>query len=155
MWRSCKIKFIMYLKTLSIYKLANCLTSKYYRRSSKLIFDSIKGNAQILSGISQIKYIVQAICVKLVLSDPLVQSRANQINENSYVCTLRIYPSTMFSEIKKASCEFWNKIEQKYVLTDEFYNNLSSYNDTVMNFFKIYSPLNPRSEAIVYLITAN
>lgn len=44
----------------------------------------------------------------------------------------------MFAEIKKASCEFWNKIDQKYILTDEYYNNLSSYNDTVMNFFKSY-----------------
>lgn len=49
----------------------------------------------------------------------------------------------MFSEIKKAACEFWGKIEQKYVLTDEYFNNLVSFNDSVMNFFKSYSCLNP------------
>ena len=61
----------------------------------------------------------------------------------------------MFSEIKKAACEYWDKIEQKYVLTDEFYNNLSSYNESIMNFFKNYSPLNPQNEAIVYLVATN
>lgn len=61
----------------------------------------------------------------------------------------------MFWEIKKAACEFWNKIEQKYVLTDEFFNNLAAYNDTIMNFFKAYQTLNPKQEAVVYLISAN
>ena len=75
--------------------------------------------------------------------------------DNCYVCTFRIYPSTQFSEIKKAACEFWGKIEQKYVLTDEYFNNLVSYNDSVMNFFKSYSCLNPTQEAVVYLVKAN
>lgn len=61
----------------------------------------------------------------------------------------------MFYEIKKAACEFWNKIEQKYILTDEYFNNLSSFNDTVMNFFKHYQTYNSKNEAIVYLVGAN
>ena len=61
----------------------------------------------------------------------------------------------MFSEIKKAACEFWTKIDQKYILTDEYFNNMSSHNDTVMNFFKTYTPLNPLQEAVVYLVIAN
>ena len=61
----------------------------------------------------------------------------------------------MFNEIKKAACEFWNKIEQKYSLTDEYFNNLVSYNDTVMNFFKTYAALNPNQDAVVYLVKAN
>jgi hypothetical protein len=57
---------------------------------------------------------VSAISVKLILSDPFVYGKNSEIKgiaENSYVCTFRIYPNTMFSEIKKAACEFWNKIE--------------------------------------------
>jgi hypothetical protein len=61
----------------------------------------------------------------------------------------------MFTEIKKAACEFWNKIDQKYILTDEFFNNLASYNDTVMSFFKSYNPINQNNEAIVYLVSSN
>jgi len=72
------------------------------------------------------------------------------------VCTFRIYPQTRFGEIKKAACEFWNnKIEQGYILTDEYFNNLSSYTDTVMAFFKTYQPLNSQNDAVVYLISAN
>ena len=61
----------------------------------------------------------------------------------------------MFAEIKKAACEFWGKIEQKFILTDEYFNNLVSYNDTVMNFYKTYNCLNSSQEAVVYLVMAN
>ena len=57
---------------------------------------------------------MQAICVKLVLTDPFLVSKGKGdtgVGENCYVCTLRIYPNTMFSEIKKAACEFWGKID--------------------------------------------
>jgi RNAse (barnase) inhibitor barstar len=64
-------------------------------------------------------------------------------SENCYMCTFRIYPTTDFDEIKQAACEFWGKIEQKYVLTDEYFNSLVAYKDTVMNFFRNYAPLNP------------
>jgi len=40
-------------------------------------------------------------------------------------------------------------------LTDEYYNNLVTYNDTVMNFFKHYNSLNPSQDAVVYLVKAN
>ena len=99
--------------------------------------------------------------MKLILSDSVIQVKKNgnvQVIydiENCYICTFRIYPSTFFSEIKRAACEFWGKIEQKYVLTDEYFNNLVSYNDTIMNFFKNYNCINAELEAVVYLIKAN
>lgn len=111
----------------------------------------------MLSRISQIRYVVQAICVRLAISDPFIAaSTSNQ--GHYYMCTFKVYPTTKFSEIKKAACEFWNKIEQKYILTDEYYNNLASYatggasDCTVMNFFKNYTPLNTNNEAMVYLV---
>lgn len=61
----------------------------------------------------------------------------------------------MFFEIKKAACEFWGKIDQKYILTDEYFNNLASFNDNVMNFFKNYVSYNSQNDAIVYLVQAN
>lgn len=115
----------------------------------------------MLSRISQIKYVVQAICVRLQVSDPFIGTSSAKHPDHYYVCTFKVYPTTKFSEIKKAACEFWNKIEQKYILTDEYYNNLASYATgsstecTVMNFFKGYTPLNAANEAIVYLVQAN
>jgi hypothetical protein len=115
----------------------------------------------MLSGIASVKYVVQAICVKLLLSDPLMTgSGKNKLegltNDNCLVCTFRIYPTTKFPEIKRAACEFWNKIEQRYNLTDEYYNNLQSFTgETIMNFYKNYSPLNTQNEAVVYLIPSN
>lgn len=71
------------------------------------------------------------------------------------MCTFRIYPKTLFQEVKLAACEFWKKLEQKYILTDEYFNNLSSFDESIMNFFKSYTPLNPQNEAIVYLVASN
>eukprot|EP00347_Sterkiella_histriomuscorum_P017713 403348280 len=158
--RKNKLKELPNLKISKYQAQVNSLFKEIIAIQTGQVLDDVKGNAQILSGISQIRYIVQAICVKLILTDPTIQSHKkdsyNIINtENCYVCTFRIYPSTMFNEIKKAACEFWNKIEQKYNLTDEYFNNLVSYNDTVMNFFKTYNSLNPNVEAVVYLVKAN
>ncbi len=77
---------------------------------------SIKGNSAILSGIAGVRYVVQAICVKLLLADPLLAGNGKSkwdgsSNDNCLVCTFRIYPTTKFPEIKRAACEFWNKIE--------------------------------------------
>jgi len=60
-----------------------------------------------------VRYVVQAICVKLLLADPLMagNGKAGANNDNCLVCTFRIYPTTKFPEIKRAACEFWNKIE--------------------------------------------
>ena len=122
---------------------------------------SIKGNSAILSGIAGVRYVVQAICVKLLLADPLMAGSGKSkwegaSNDNCLVCTFRIYPTTKFPEIKRAACEFWNKIEQRYNLTDEYFNNLQSFTgETVMNFYKNYAPLNSHNEAVVYLIPSN
>ncbi|CDW75034.1 UNKNOWN [Stylonychia lemnae] len=158
--RRNKLKELPNLKITKLQSQVDNLFKEILQLQTGQILDDVRGNAQLLSGISQIRYIVQAICVKLILSDPNAliskNGQGNLMNtDNCYVCTFRIYPSTMFSEIKKAACEFWNKIEQKYSLTDEYYNNLVTYNDSVMNFFKNYNALNPSQDAVVYLVKAN
>lgn len=109
---------------------------------------SVKGNPQVLSGISHIKYAIQAVCVKLVLGDPY-QSKEPQI---AALSTFRVYPGTKFSDIKKAACAFWGKLEQRFSITDESLNCLEAYQDTLLSFFELSQPLNSHCEAVVYLV---
>lgn len=42
----------------------------------------------------------------------------------------------MFDDIKKAACHFWELNQKdKYVLTDEYFNNLSTYKDPIQTFY--------------------
>lgn len=70
-----------------------------------------------------------------------------------YVTTFRIGRLTKFSEIFEASCEFWKLNNHKYILTDEYFNDLVLYNETICNFFKHYEPLNPDNLAVIYITT--
>ena len=100
---------------------------------------------------TKVKHVVSAVCVQLIVSD----ATAGVKGEFSYVQTFLIYSNTTFAEIKKSACEYWQRIDEKYILTDESYNNLVSFEGTVMDFFRIYVPMNSEQEAIVYLISAN
>jgi hypothetical protein len=42
--------------------------------------------------------------------------------------------------------------KKKYILTDEYFNNLSLYNEPVTMFFRGYEPWNLDNQAIVYII---
>ena len=55
------------------------------------------------------------------------------IDNCSYMQTFKIYQSTTFEEIKIAACEFWGfqDFSEMWILTDEYFNNLSTYKDTV------------------------
>ena len=72
-----------------------------------------------------------------------------------FVTTFRIKKSTTFKEIYNVACKFWELNEQKYILTDEYFNNLELYGDSIWTFFKNYKTLNPDEEAVVYLVQAN
>ena len=94
------------------------------------------------------------------LRDPLKELNFEDIDKSSYVSTFKIYRDTTFDDIKKGACEFWQMgaNQQDWVLTDEYYNNLSTFKDTVQNFYEEssgYQPLNPQTEACVYLIRLN
>ena len=58
--------------------------------------------------------------------------------------------------MKQAVCRFWGKLEQSYELTDEYYNNLDTFQGTICQFYEgSYSPLNSENLAIVYLYKSN
>jgi len=66
----------------------------------------------------------------------------------------------MFDEVKLSACEFWDLSHksEEFILTDEYFNNLASYKDTIQNFFAEksgYQPLNPQCDACVFLIKKN
>ena len=82
------------------------------------------------------------------------------IDKCSYVATFKVYQNTTFDEIKNAACEFWGfeKRSDMWILTDEYFNNLSTYKDTVQNFYgeaSGYQPLNENCEAAVFLLRKN
>jgi len=53
-----------------------------------------------------------------------------------FISTFKIYQQTGFDELKIAACEFWGvKHYDEMVLTDEWFNVVSTYKDTVQNFF--------------------
>lgn len=76
------------------------------------------------------------------------------------MATFKVYQNTTFDEIKNAACEFWGfeKYQDLWILTDEYFNNLSTYKDTVQNFYSEasgYQPLNSNVEAAVFLLRKN
>ena len=83
----------------------------------------------------------------------------DMIDTCSFVATFKIYQNTTFDDIKLAACEYWRcKNQEKMILTDEYFNNLAVYKDTVQNFFSAqaaYQPLNPDVEAAVFLVIKN
>ena len=101
--------------------------------------------------------------------DPLKEVDFEHIDNCSYIQTFKVYSNTTFEDIKQAACQFWggdstndntkfDMFEQNFVLTDEYFNNLATYKDTVQNFFNTasgYEPLNPDCHASVFLIKKN
>ena len=98
----------------------------------------------MLSGISHIKHVIQAVCVKLV--DPYQEPQVAALS------TFRVYPGTRFPDVKRAACAFWQKLEQRYTIADERLNCLEAYQDSVLSFFELAQPLNANGEAVVYLM---
>lgn len=42
--------------------------------------------------------------------------------------------------------------KRKYILTDEYFNDLTLFNEPVTMFFRAYDPLNHENQAIVYVV---
>ena len=90
------------------------------------------------------------------------------IDQCSYCQTFKVYSDTTFDGIKQAAILYWGGLQQSadeqdqfdrnFVLTDEYFNNLATYKDTVQNFYAQpsgYKPLNQSCFASVYLIKKN
>lgn len=74
----------------------------------------------------------------------------------AFTATFRIYRNTKFADLKQAACSFWKQLEQSYELTDEYFNNLDTFQGTICHFYEgSYMPLNQDNLAIVYLYKSN
>ena len=118
------------------------------------ILDDVKGDAELLTQIQETKQVVEAVLVKLLNFDPSHITDFSDIP--AFTQTFRVYRNTKFAELKQAACKFWGKLEQTYELTDEYFNNLDTFQGTICDFYGgYYSPLNQENLAIVYFYKSN
>lgn len=82
-----------------------------------------------------------------------------EIAKLCYQATFKIYQQTNFNDIKRAACQYWNLKEiSEWVITDEYFNVLSSFQDTCQNLFNDFSGyqcLDTNCYAVCYLIKKN
>ena len=93
------------------------------------------------------------------------------IDNICYFMTFKIYYNTTFDDLKNAACQFWSERNQKtsdqedftlqpeeFILSDEYFNNLATFKDTICNFYQNssgYKPLNPNCDACIFLFRKN
>jgi hypothetical protein len=132
-------------------------------RVFNLLFDFLKGqllqeiksDADKLLKIQENKQVVDAVWVKSLTMDRS-RIQGHIIDSNPFSATFRIYAKTKFHELKKAACDFWGFKDQAYSLTDEYFNNLSTFQEPILEFYRNqYTPFNPEKHAIVYLFEAD
>ena len=47
--------------------------------------------------------------------------------------TFKIYSDTNFDDLKHAAVKYWKKSDaSQWIITDEFFNNLTSFKDTII-----------------------
>ena len=118
------------------------------------ILDDVNSDAELLLAIQETKQVVDSVQVKHLNFDPSHQSDFSEMQ--AFTATFRIYRNTKFADLKQAACRFWGKLEQSFELTDEYYNNLDTFQGTICHFYEgSYSPLNTENLAIVYLYKSN
>ena len=118
------------------------------------ILDDVKRDAQLLLEIQETKQVVESVLVKHLNFDPSHITDFSDIP--AFTQTFRIYRNTKFQELKNAACKFWDKLEQEFEMTDEYFNNLDTFQGTVCDFYAgSYTPLNQDNMAIVYLYKSN
>ena len=84
----------------------------------------------------------------------------HEIDKTSYVQTFKIYKDTKFDNLKRAACAFWGVEDflDSYMLTDEYFNNLSTFTETVQSFFSEngdYEVINRGKFACLFLLKKN
>lgn len=57
----------------------------------------------------------------------------DEIDSFCYVASFKIYSDTTFDSLKTAACKYWgiDKTIEYFILTDEYFNNLSTFKDTI------------------------
>ena len=93
------------------------------------VVDDIRQDAVKLVAYPVTKYTIDSILVKLLPKN--ADKIDDFVNVKGFLVTLRVFENTTFNEIKTAASIFWNLIEQKYELTDEYFCNLQIYQNSV------------------------
>lgn len=92
--------------------------------------------------------------------EKMIKIDYDEIDEYTFVATFKIYADTDFIMLKQAACKYWDisTNHEYFILTDEYFNNLATYKDTIQNFFDIqndYKTLDADVYASVYLMRKN
>ena len=130
--------------------------------------DEIQLDYEYRSKLARHRPNVQSIWVKLVMSDKnfvaVSEKDVPKLPTNYYeddfdikgfVTSFRIGKEAKFPEIFEAAWAFWELNEDKYILTDEYFNDLILYDETISIFYHSYEPLNPENLAMIYMVGRN
>ena len=54
-------------------------------------------------------------------------------------CVFKVYPMTTFKQLLHQACVFWQRqnTQDKFYLTDEYYNSIQSFSGTVQQYFNL------------------
>lgn len=105
------------------------------------ILDDVTSDSHLLLEIQETKQVVESVLVKHLNFDPSHITDFSDIP--AFTQTFRVYRNTKFADLKQAACKFWEKLEQSYELTDEYFNNLDTFQGTICDFYAgSYAPLN-------------
>ena len=109
--------------------------------------------------------ILESVCVKfldeykqsVIINENIINSLPLNYYEkecdlSGSVTTFKVKPHTNFKLIFNSALMFWNLNRSKYILTDEYFNDLSLYELSLYSFYRHYQPLNPMNYAIVYIV---
>lgn len=66
-------------------------------------------------------------------ADCLMDLNYEYIDKGCYFASFKIYQNTTFEDLKLAACDYWGfqQNSEDWVLTDEYFNILTAYKDTV------------------------
>ena len=77
--------------------------------------------------------------------DGIMDLNYEYIDYGCYFASFKVYRNTTFEDLKLACCDYWGLVHTpEWILTDEYFNVLTAYKDTVQNFFEPredYQPL--------------
>lgn len=66
------------------------------------------------------------------------------IDKGCYLASFKIYGNTTFEDLKLAACDYWGlKVTTEWVMTDEYFNVLTAYKDTIQMFYEPREGYNP------------
>jgi hypothetical protein len=69
-----------------------------------------------------------------------------------YGATFRISKTTNFYMLWTITCNYWGVHIGQYRLMDKYFNDLSTYDDTIENYIREYKDIQKNKEVVIYLV---